>query len=128
MKKYSVGILGATGAVGQTMLKVLAERNFPISELRLLASSRSAGKKVMFKDQELTIIEAKEDAFNGWNLSGNVYGGVEYLGSKTNPYLAMYNAMSLHFSDSYSNAIPYYEQAISLFKDSKKYKKCHGKD
>lgn len=41
----------------------------------------------------------------------------------TNPYLAMYNAISLHFSDSYTNAIPYYEQAIALFKESKKYKK-----
>ena len=68
MRKYAVGILGATGAVGQTMLKVLAERHFPISELRLLASSRSAGKKVMFEDQELTIMEAKEDAFNGLDI------------------------------------------------------------
>ena len=41
-----VGIIGATGAVGQEMVKILAERSFPVDELRLLASSRSAGKVV----------------------------------------------------------------------------------
>ena len=41
MKKYNVGILGATGAVGQEMMKILAERSFPIGELRLLASKKS---------------------------------------------------------------------------------------
>ena len=48
MKIYNVGILGATGAVGREMLKVLEERNFPVNELRLLASERSVGKKVPF--------------------------------------------------------------------------------
>ena len=52
MKKYNIGILGATGAVGQEMLKVLGERNFPINELRLLASPRSVGKKVLFNGNE----------------------------------------------------------------------------
>ena len=42
MKQYNIGILGATGAVGQEMLRILKERNFPIAELRLLASKRSA--------------------------------------------------------------------------------------
>ena len=68
MKLFSIGILGATGAVGQTMMQVLEERNFPISELRLLASHRSAGKKVKFKGQELTIIEATENAFEGLDI------------------------------------------------------------
>ena len=44
MKKYNVGVMGATGAVGQQMIKVLAERNFPVGELRCLASERSEGK------------------------------------------------------------------------------------
>ena len=44
MKKYNVGIMGATGAVGQQMIKVLGERDFPVGELRCLASERSAGK------------------------------------------------------------------------------------
>ena len=44
MKQYKVAILGATGAVGREMMKVLAERDFPVSELHLLASARSAAK------------------------------------------------------------------------------------
>ena len=48
MKKYNVGILGATGAVGQEMLNVLKEIDFPINELKLYASSRSAGKVLEF--------------------------------------------------------------------------------
>ena len=47
-KSYNVGVLGATGAVGREMLKILAERKFPVKELRLLASSRSVGKKVEY--------------------------------------------------------------------------------
>ena len=46
MKSYNVAIVGATGAVGHEFLKILAERNFPINELRLLASSRSAGQQI----------------------------------------------------------------------------------
>ena len=48
MKSYNVGILGATGAVGREMLKVLEERKFPVNELRLLASERSVGKTLTF--------------------------------------------------------------------------------
>ena len=68
MKKYNVGILGATGAVGQEMLKVLGERNFPLNELRLLASERSVGKKVNFKGKEYTIQLAAHDAFKGLDI------------------------------------------------------------
>ena len=55
MKNLKVGILGATGAVGQQMLIVLAERNFPISELRLFGSARSAGSKIAVKGEEITV-------------------------------------------------------------------------
>lgn len=51
-----VAVVGATGMVGEVMLKVLAERNFPISELLLVASERSVGKKLTYKDKEYTII------------------------------------------------------------------------
>jgi aspartate-semialdehyde dehydrogenase len=62
-----VAVVGATGMVGNVMLKVLAERNFPISELLLVASERSVGKKMTYKDAEYTLIgmqtavEAKPD-------------------------------------------------------------------
>ena len=55
MKQYKIGILGATGAVGQEMMKILVERNFPISELRPIASERSAGKKLPFADGEVEV-------------------------------------------------------------------------
>ena len=60
---YKVGILGATGAVGQEIIRLLHERQFPISELKLLASSRSAGKVQSYGDQSWTIEETKEDSF-----------------------------------------------------------------
>ena len=63
MKKYNVAILGATGAVGQEMLKGLGERNFPINNLKLLASKRSEGALVEFKGKEYAVEEAKESSF-----------------------------------------------------------------
>ncbi len=68
MKKYNVGILGATGAVGREMLKVLEERNFPVNELRLLASERSVGKKVPFGGKEVEIKLACHEAFAGLDI------------------------------------------------------------
>ena len=72
---YRVAIVGATGAVGKEMLKVLDERNFPIKELTLLASARSAGKKVTFRGQELTVQELVEDSFAGIEIALFSAGG-----------------------------------------------------
>ncbi|HKM38651.1 MAG TPA: aspartate-semialdehyde dehydrogenase [bacterium] len=69
LKKYAVAIVGITGAVGQIMLKLLAERNFPIKTLLPLASYRSAGKTIQFKDQLLTIKEARPESFTGVDLA-----------------------------------------------------------
>ena len=68
MKLYTVAILGATGAVGQEMIKVLQERNFPVGKLIPLASRRSAGKTLMFKGEEVTIQEACDTAFEGVDI------------------------------------------------------------
>ena len=69
MKKYRIAILGATGAVGQEFLNLIEERRFPFSELRLLASSRSAGKKIAFMGKEYTVEEATPDSFNGIDIA-----------------------------------------------------------
>lgn len=69
MKKYNVAVVGATGAVGQEILKVLAERNFPLGELRLLASQRSVGKTVQYQGKEYTIGLTDENAFNGMDIA-----------------------------------------------------------
>ena len=69
MKKlYTVAVLGATGAVGQEMLKVLVERDFPVGKLVPLASARSAGKTLKFKGEDVVIKEANEDAFEGVDI------------------------------------------------------------
>jgi len=68
MKLYTVAILGATGAVGQEMMKILEERDFPVGKLIPLASARSAGKKLLFKGQEVTIQEACDTAFEGVDI------------------------------------------------------------
>ena len=66
---YNVAIVGATGAVGQTFLDILSERNFPIDNLKLLASSRSAGKKIEYKGKEYTVEELTHDSFNGVDIA-----------------------------------------------------------
>ena len=68
MKTYTVAVLGATGAVGQEMIKILQERNFPVSKLVPLASARSAGKTVRFRGEDVTIQEATETAFAGVDI------------------------------------------------------------
>lgn len=69
MKKYNLAILGATGAVGTEFLKLLEERNFPLGELRLLASRRSAGKKIEFMGKTYTVEEAGEASFRGIDIA-----------------------------------------------------------
>ncbi len=68
MKTYTVAILGATGAVGQEMIKILQQRNFPVKELIPLASARSVGKTVTFRGEEVPIRLACEEAFQGVDL------------------------------------------------------------
>lgn len=67
--RYNVAIVGATGAVGQEMMDILDERNFPIGELRLLASERSAGKEIEFKGNKLTIRKLDHDCFEGIDIA-----------------------------------------------------------
>jgi len=68
MKTYTVAVLGATGAVGREMIKILEERNFPVGRLVPLASARSAGKTLKFRGEEVTIGLACEEAFRGVDI------------------------------------------------------------
>lgn len=74
-KGFSVAVVGATGAVGQQMLKTLEERDFPIASIKLLSSKRSAGKKVLFKGKEVVVEEATPEAFEGVQLALFSAGG-----------------------------------------------------
>ena len=74
MKKLNIAVLGPTGAVGQEMLKVLAEYDLPVNKLLPLGSARSAGKKIIFKGEEVEILEATDECFKGMDF---VLGAVE---------------------------------------------------
>ncbi len=67
--------MGVTGAVGQEILSLLAKRNYPVAELRPLASARSAGKKIFFGGKEWTVVEAKPEAFDGLDFAIFSAGG-----------------------------------------------------
>ena len=67
-KEPVVAILGATGAVGQEFIRLIGERKFPYSKLKLLASYRSAGKKLTVNGQEYTDEEAKPESYDGVDL------------------------------------------------------------
>jgi aspartate-semialdehyde dehydrogenase len=67
-KSYKVAILGATGAVGNELLQLLESRNFPVSELKLLASERSAGQTLLFKGENLLVEPVRETAFENVDL------------------------------------------------------------
>ncbi len=64
MKKVNIGVIGATGMVGQMIMTLLEERDFPIENIYAFASARSAGKKIPFKSGEITIEELGEDSFD----------------------------------------------------------------
>ena len=68
-KKYNIAVAGATGAVGVEMLKTLEKRNFPVKNLKLLASHRSIGKKMAFKGETYIVEELKHDSFKGIDIA-----------------------------------------------------------
>ena len=74
-RNYHVAIVGATGAVGVEMLKVLERRNFPVGKLTLLASARSAGKVMQFKGAPVTVEELREDSFGDVDVALFSAGG-----------------------------------------------------
>ena len=74
-KTYSVAVVGATGAVGVEFLRCLDERDFPVSELRLLASARSKGKTMTFKGKKISVEELTEGSFKGIDIAFFSAGG-----------------------------------------------------
>ncbi len=67
--KPHVAIVGATGAVGREMLTCLEERDFPLSQITLLASARSAGKRLEFRNEELTVAVLTRESFHGIDIA-----------------------------------------------------------
>src|SRR5690606_6725380 len=75
MKKYVVAVVGATGAVGQQMLRFLQERQFPVKEIRPLSSARSAGNIVQFHGEDVEVQEATPESFTGVDIALFSAGG-----------------------------------------------------
>ena len=99
MKKYNVAILGATGAVGREMIKVLKEYEIPVGELKLLASKRSAGQKITFDGREITVEEAAEDSFKGMDF---VLGAVKNpMSKKFAPFIKASGAVYIDNSSAF---------------------------
>ncbi|HUV75412.1 MAG TPA: aspartate-semialdehyde dehydrogenase [Dehalococcoidales bacterium] len=69
MKEYRVAIVGATGLVGQEFIKVLIQRNFPVSSMHLLASDRSAGRRLVVNSQEIEVEETVPESFDGIDIA-----------------------------------------------------------
>jgi len=69
LKKYRIGIVGATGAVGQEIIRLLEKREFPVAEARLLASARSAGREIQACGNLETVRETSAEAFNGLDMA-----------------------------------------------------------
>ncbi|TGB04752.1 aspartate-semialdehyde dehydrogenase [Halobacillus salinus] len=72
---YNIAIVGATGAVGQKMLETLEDRNFPVNQLKLLSSSRSAGTKAKYKGETIVVEEATPESFEGVDIALFSAGG-----------------------------------------------------
>lgn len=79
MKQYTVAVVGATGAVGRKMVEVLEEKNFPVKELKPLATAKSAGTKVKYKGQEWTVQAISKEAFEGVDIALFSAGGAASL-------------------------------------------------
>jgi len=94
-----VAVVGATGAVGVEFMQLLEQRNFPMAELRLLASSRSAGKKMTFKGKELTVQELTENSFKGVNIALFSAGGS--ISKKFGPIAAQAGAVVVDNSSAF---------------------------
>ncbi|MGD9231008.1 MAG: aspartate-semialdehyde dehydrogenase, partial [Desulfobacterales bacterium] len=74
-KKFNVAVAGATGAVGNQMVSCLEERKFPIDSIKLLASSRSVGRKMDYRGDSVAVEELKESSFKGMDIAIFSAGG-----------------------------------------------------
>ena len=96
---YKVAIVGATGAVGVEFLRLLEERKFPISELHLLASARSAGKAMRFKGRDIPVRELTESSFNDIDIAFFSAGGS--ISKKYGPIAAKAGALVVDNSSAF---------------------------
>ncbi|WP_232697092.1 aspartate-semialdehyde dehydrogenase [Brevibacillus daliensis] len=97
--KVNVAVVGATGAVGQEIISLLEKRDFPINQLKLLASKRSAGKTVMFKGEPVTIEEATPESFAGVEYALFSAGGT--ISKELAPHAVRHGAVVIDNTSAY---------------------------
>ncbi|GAA4701173.1 aspartate-semialdehyde dehydrogenase [Brevibacillus fulvus] len=97
--QYNVAVVGATGAVGERMIALLEQRNFPVKQLKLLASARSAGKKIMFKGQEIEVEEATPESFAGIDFALFSAGGA--VSKELAPHAVSHGAVVIDNTSAY---------------------------
>ncbi len=93
--KANVAVVGCTGLVGRTMLKVLEERNMEIDNLKLFASGRSAGQKMTFRDKEFTVEELTESAVKSSNVDYAIFSAGSDVSGKFAPIFAEIGAVAI---------------------------------
>lgn len=98
---YNVAIVGATGNVGRKFIEILAERNFPIKDLYLFASKRSAGKKVLFKENEYIIEELCEENIKDKKINFALFSAGGDISLKFAPIFAEYGAVVIDNSSAW---------------------------
>ena len=98
-RNLHVAVVGATGAVGVEMLKTLARRKFPLGKLTLMASARSAGKRLPFEGEQLPVEELREDAFGGVDVALFSAGGS--ISKKFVPFAVQAGAVVVDNSSAY---------------------------
>ena len=96
---YNVAIMGATGAVGQVMMEILAERDFPLGELRLLASARSVGRELEYDGKKIAVRELAENSFAGIDIVLASAGGS--LSKQFNPHAVAAGAVVIDNTSAY---------------------------
>lgn len=99
--KYNVAVVGATGLVGSTMLKVLSEENFPIDNLYLFSSKKSAGKTINYCGKDYTVEELKEDSFDERNIKVALFSAGGSVSEKFAPLAAKAGAIVVDNSSAF---------------------------
>ncbi|MGM0508167.1 MAG: aspartate-semialdehyde dehydrogenase [Fusobacteriota bacterium] len=99
MAKKRVGVIGATGAVGEEILNVLDDRNFPLESLSLFASKRSAGKKIKFKGEDLVVKELTEDFYKDIDIA--LFSAGSGISKKFAPIAAKNNVIVIDNSSAF---------------------------
>lgn len=99
--KYNVAVVGATGLVGSTMLKVLSEENFPIDNLYLFSSKKSAGKTINYCGKDYTVEELKEDSFDERNIKVALFSAGGTVSEKFAPLAAKAGAIVVDNSSAF---------------------------